>query len=141
MNYYRFLAASQGESSSGVTMYQALTDLEHRNSTWVNVANCFFHEVAGINVINLYSNQIFSSGSSNLFTPRFGTLCLGFGNTIGALMSVPAIKSINRRTLLLGGQVAFFVVHAFIGYMSYIGSEEGVLLGIFVFLLAYNMTS
>jgi hypothetical protein len=76
-----------------------------------------------------------------LFTPRFGTLCLGFGNTIGALISVPAIKNFNRRFLLIGGQVAFFVTHAFIGYMSYTNNNNGVLAGIFVFLLAYNMTS
>ena len=62
--------------------------------------------MAGINVVNLYSNQIFSSsngGTSKLFTPRSGTLMLGFGNLIGALISIPAIKTINRRTLLLGG--------------------------------------
>jgi|TARA_B110000285_G_C15086442_1_gene596481 hypothetical protein len=42
---------------------------------------------------------------------------------------------------LIGGQVAFFLTHAFIGYMSSIDNNNGVLLGIFIFLLAYNMTS
>lgn len=141
MEYLRFLASQQGKSSSGVTLWQALTDPEYRASTWINVGNCFFHEVAGINVINLYSNQIFSSGTSSLFTPRTGTLCLGFGNLIGALISVPAIKNFNRRTLLIGGHFSFFVCHAFIGYMSLLDNNNGVLVGIFAFLLAYNMTS
>lgn len=118
MNYIRFLASQQGKSSSGVTLWEALTKPEWRQSTWVNVGNCFFHEVAGINVINLYSNQIFASGTSSLFSPRSGTLCLGFGNLIGALMSVPALKIAGRRTLLIGGNFSFFVCHAFIGYMS-----------------------
>jgi len=56
-------------------------------------------------------------------------------------MSVPAIKNFNRRTLLLSGQFSFFACHAFIGYMSYIGNESGVLAGIFVFVLAFSMTS
>ena len=110
-------------------------------STWVNVGNCFWHEFAGINVINLYSNQIFKSGNGSLFTPRFGTLLLGFGNLIGAVIAIPVIKSVNRKTLLLGGNVAFTIIHSFIAYMSYIGNESGVLSGIFVFLIVYSMTS
>lgn len=120
MKYLKYLTSLQGASSSGVTLWQSLTDKEYRMSTWINVAICFFHEMAGVNVINLYSNQIFSEGSSSLFTPRFGTLCLGFGNVIGAVTGIPAIRKLNRRTLLVGGHVSFTLIHAFIGYMGYV---------------------
>ena len=103
-------------------MWEALFDKEYRMSTWVNVGICFFHELSGINVINLYSSQIFAQGSSQLFTPRTGTLCLGFANAIGATIGIPAIKKINRRPLLIGGHLSFLITHAFIGYMSYIGN-------------------
>jgi hypothetical protein len=122
-------------------MWEACTNKEYRWSTWVNVGICFWHEVAGINVINLYSNQIFASGSSSLFSPRFGTLCLGFGNLIGALLGIKTIKTFNRRPILIGGHVIFTIVHAFIGYMSHIGNQNGVLAGVFVFLVAYQATS
>jgi len=56
MTYLKYLASLQGDSSSGVTMWEALSDPEYRMATWVNVGICFWHEVAGINVINLYSN-------------------------------------------------------------------------------------
>lgn len=141
MKYLKYLASLQGDSSSGVTLWEALSHKEYRISTWINVANCFWHEFAGINVINLYSNQIFSSGSSSLFTPRFGTLLLGFGNLLGAVIGIPFIARFNRRTLLIGGNIACTITHCLIGYMSYIGNENGVLAGIFGFLIAYSMTS
>ena len=76
-----------------------------------------------------------------MFTPRFGTLCLGFGNLIGATIAIPVLKNFKRRPLLIAGHFTFTVTHAFIGYMSYIGNENGVLAGVFIFLIAYGMTS
>ena len=60
---------------------------------------------------------------------------------IGALIGISAIKRFNRRQILIGGHLAFTIIHSFIGYMSYIGNQNGVLAGVFVFLVAYGMTS
>ena len=66
---------------------------------------------------------------------------LGFANAIGATVGIPAIKKINRRPLLIGGHLSFTLLHGFIGYMSYIENQNGVLAGTFVFLVAYGITS
>ena len=50
-----------GEDSSEISMKEALTDPKYKRATIVNMWYCFFHEVAAINVINYYSNQIFNT--------------------------------------------------------------------------------
>ena len=47
-----------GKDSSGLTVNDALCNDQYRKATWVNIGYIIFHELTGINVIMLYSNQM-----------------------------------------------------------------------------------
>ena len=47
-------------NSSGLTLKDALFNPQYRRATWINIVQIIFHECTGINVINFYSNTIFS---------------------------------------------------------------------------------
>lgn len=50
------LQANMGGDTTGLSLKDALFDPKYRKATWINVGYIFFHEFAGINVINLYSS-------------------------------------------------------------------------------------
>lgn len=58
--YIAFLRKSCGKKSSGYTIADALTHPNCRKCTWTNIGYIIFHELTGINVILIYSNQIFT---------------------------------------------------------------------------------
>jgi hypothetical protein len=39
------------ETTSGVTIIDALCNPKYRRATWINIGYIFFHEMTGINVI------------------------------------------------------------------------------------------
>ena len=94
-------------------------------------------------MINLFSNTIFvqtiQPGSS--FTPRLGTLCIGFANLIGAYLSVFTLTAFNRRTILLFGHTSFAIIHFYIGFSNDHQNNIGVLIGMFCFVLVYMNTT
>lgn len=71
--YYNKIKENCGENTSELTIKDALCNPMYRKSTWVNMGYIVFHELTAINVINLYSNQMFKqmedSGTA-WFTPR-----------------------------------------------------------------------
>jgi hypothetical protein len=109
-------------------------------ATWVNIAYIIFHELTGINVIMLYSNQMFNqmaSSNPNSLSPRKGTYLVGIVNLLSSLLSTQVVKCFGRRTLVIWGHLGMAITHALVGYFSYIGMDIGVLIGILVFLLVY----
>lgn len=73
------ISENLGEDSSKLSMKDAISNPLYKRATIVNIGYVFFHEVAAINVINYYSNQIFkeSEQGGSSFTPRLGTLFVG----------------------------------------------------------------
>ena len=50
------LSSKLGSDTTGLTMKDAIFNPQYCKATWVNIGYIFFHEFAGINVINLYSS-------------------------------------------------------------------------------------
>ena len=123
------------------------TDEQYCRASWVNIINIIFHELAGINVIMLYSNIILTdifgedTGESKGFTPRQGTYVVAGINLIGATTAVWTINKFGRRILLLWGHILFAFFHAMIGVSIIVEWNAGVLIGICAFLFSYQNTS
>lgn len=116
------------------------TDENYMRASWVNVANMFFHEVAGINVILQYSNTILDTilgDSSSGFNARTGSYMISLTNLSAAIVSVWTINNFGRRTLLLLGHSGMTVIHTLIGLFIMIQFNVGVLVGICTFLVIY----
>ena len=68
----KILKDSMGQGSSGLTLKDGLLDERYRRATWINFTYIIFHELTGINVINLYSSQMLREmqGHGGTLTPR-----------------------------------------------------------------------
>lgn len=116
------------------------TDENYMRASWVNVANMFFHEVAGINVILQYSNTILDTilgDADSGFNARTGSYMISMTNLVAACISVWTVNAYGRRTLLLLGHSSMTVIHALIGTFIMTGFNVGVLVGICTFLFVY----
>ena len=56
--YVEVIRSLCGKDSSDLTLYDGVADPRYRIATWVNIFYIIFHELTGINVINMYSNTM-----------------------------------------------------------------------------------
>lgn len=139
------LKRTMGKSSSNLTLRDALFNPQYRNATWINFVYIIFHELTGVNVINLYSNQMLKqmqdNGSSSL-SPRTGTYIIGVVESVSALFaSLVMIKIFGRRTLVLWGHAAMGVTHLMIAIYNNRGNSTGIIVMMNLFMVAYQTTS
>lgn len=102
-----------------------------------------FHELTGINVINLYSTTMFKEmhkGGGGI-APRTGTYIVGVFNVVGTACSILFVNNFGRKTLLIWGHILIAIVHAMVGYFNVEGNNNGVVAMIMVFLFVYGNTS
>ena len=99
-HFDRFVAefekSKKMQGSSKVSIQQALCkDENYMRATWVNIADIFFHEMTGINVILQYSNtileNIFGDDTSSGFNARTGTYVISWINFLSAGLAVYTI--------------------------------------------------
>jgi len=63
--YIAKIRSVSGAGSSGLTLKDALFNPQYRTATWVSIGYIIFHELTGVNVINMYSHNIFESMSGS----------------------------------------------------------------------------
>lgn len=103
-------------------MVDATSNPKYRKATWVNIGYIIFHELTGINVIMLYSTEIFktmkNSEGENTIEPRTGTILVGFVDVVAATMAFYVVKRLGRRTLLLWGHIGIAICHGLVAYFN-----------------------
>ena len=124
-----------GANSSGLTLKDALCNDRYRKATWVNLGYIVFHELTGVNVIALYSNQMFKQMQTPSFkiTPREGTYLVGVVATLSTLVSVFIVKFFGRVTLVVWGHAGIAIVHICIALCDKYHNSIGVLIFILLF--------
>jgi Na+/melibiose symporter-like transporter len=119
----------------------AVANPKYRKATWVNIGYIIFHELTGINVIMLYSTEIFkqmkNSEGENTIKPRTGTILVGFIDVVGAAMAFALVKRFGRRTLLIYGHIGIAICHALVGYFNNQSNDIAVLFSILMFIIIY----
>ena len=130
-----------GKDSSKLTLKDALVDRKYRKATWVNIGYIIFHELTGINVIMLYSTEIFksmkNSDGENTIKPRTGTILVGLIDVVGATMAFAVVKRIGRRALLIYGHVGIAICHGLVAYFNTKDNDIAVLFCILLFIIIY----
>lgn len=103
------------------------------------MANVIFHELAGINIIFLYSdvilNQVLTGGG--FFTPRVGVYTINIVNTIASIISVWTVRKFGRRPLLLYGFAGIFICHLLTGTFILTKFNIGIILMMCAFMAVY----
>lgn len=140
MKYIERINSSSGNKTSDLTLSDALCNPQYRTATWVNVGYIIFHELTGINVINLYCNTIFKSMDKDgtaFFTPRQGVYLVGLSTFLASFMSTQTVRFFGRKPLLIFGHLGIAVVHALVAIFNINGVSIGVVLMILLFIFVY----
>ena len=127
--------ANMGAGSSKLTLGDALCNDRYRRATWVNLGYIVFHELTGVNVIALYSNQMFKQMQSPSFklTPREGTYLVGVVASLSSLTSTWVANNFGRVTLVVWGHAGIAIVHVCIALCNKYHNSIGVLIFILLF--------
>lgn len=142
--YIEKIKQSSGNKSTNLTLNDALFNDQYRTATWVNIGYIIFHELTGINVINLYCNTIFKQMASNgnaVLTPRQGVYLVGIVSFLSSFLSTTTVKIIGRKPLLIGGHILIAAVHAGVATFNIEGIDIGVVIMVLVFIFVYQNTS
>lgn len=98
-----------------------------------------FHELTGINVILMYSSQIFKEmnkdGSS--ISPKEGVLIQGFVNFGAAILALGTVKILGRKTLLIIGHIGMAIAHIVVAICEINHIDVGVLVNVMIFIAIY----
>lgn len=144
MKYIHKIKSIMGQGSSGLTLRDALFNPEYRRATWTNIGCMIFHELAGVQIFNLFSNTIFKNIDQNgtgPLTPRQGVYLLGLFKVIAGTISLFTVKFFKRKTLLILGHILIAVAHAGVAIFSIEGMSLGALAMVLFFQLVYDNSS
>lgn len=130
---------SQKETTSASLKEAFFTNKEYTRGSWVNIGNIIFHELAGINVINLYSNTILNNILSDdaKFTPRQGSYVIGVVQAIASGFCLWTLKTFGKRPLLIWGHLGIAASHFMVAIFTIKEIDIGVLTMICVFICIY----
>jgi major inositol transporter-like SP family MFS transporter len=136
------LTSTISKATSKVTLKEAFcTDERYKKASWINVADITFHELTGINSILIFSNTILATITDGGLSPRVGTAIIGFVNFASAASAFLVLQRIGRRPLLIWGHTGIAIAHFAIGVMTILAFDWGILVGICVFIIIYELTS
>lgn len=138
------LRQSMDKGTSDLTLKDGLFNERYRTATWINIVYMIFHELTGINVINLYSGQMLKEmqGHGGSLTPRQGTYLIGIANCLTNLSATLfTVKHVGRRTLVIYGHFAMAVAHLLLGVFNNHHQDNMVLVMMMLFIVAYQSTS
>ena len=131
------------KNSNKVNIKRALTDPEYKKATWTNFVYMIFHELAGNNVIQMYSHQMFleMSQGGGFVTPTTGTILLGVAHLIGSSSGIYVVPRVGRVLLLVLGHLGIAGCHAAVGVFNIYDKNTGVVTFMCLFLAIYQLTS
>lgn len=143
----RMERSTQKETST-ITLNDALYGPDYKQSTYVALMVILFHELVGDSAILLYSTEIFkrmesynTDGSSNMISPRTGTIIIGVFNLLAHIPAVYLINRLPRRTLIIGGHIMIAVCHLMIGLFALGDNDWGVILFMVLFIVTTVITN
>ena len=139
-NLISYIEKSSLRETSFISMRDSVISPLYRRSTWITQALIVFHELTGINAINLYSNQMFQqmAGDKATLTPRQGTYLLGIANMLGVIGAVYLVKRVSRRAMLVPGHVGMGVCHVLVGLFAVYKVNVGVVTMMVCFIMCYQ---
>jgi MFS transporter, SP family, arabinose:H+ symporter len=100
-----------------------------------------FNQLAGINAILYYLNQIFAQAGFSKLSGDVQAVAIGFTNLIFTFVGMSVIDKVGRKTLLLIGAAGTGVCLAGVAYVFYSNQHQGALLWLLVCYIAFFAVS
>jgi hypothetical protein len=102
----------EDEEEEVIGLWQSMTHPDYRMATWVVVGVATANQMAGINVINMFSTDIFTkmeaSGIPMGLDTKTSNYFIGGAGFTGACLANLTVNFLSRRMLLIGGH--FFIM-------------------------------
>ncbi len=96
-----------------------------------------FNQLAGINAILYYLNDIFRAGGFSSVSANQQAVIIGVMNLLATLLGMSVIDKLGRKTLLLIGSVGTAAALAGVAGVFYTGQHRGALLWLLVMYIAF----
>ena len=134
--------AARGNTQDSV--WKALTDKNHRGSSFICLALSIFNNLSGQSVICIYSTAIFemmtSRGAISRYQVKQENSFIGYTAVIGAMLSYFTVSYFSRRVLFIGGHFIMGVLMFLTGYCVQTKQHDPALSCILMFILIFQCT-
>jgi hypothetical protein len=88
-------------------MGAALCNQDFRRASWLVIFISIAIQIAGVNIINIYTTTIFefisASGASSKLSAKTQSYFIGISGFFGAILAAFTINKFSRRAIFLGG--------------------------------------
>ena len=126
-------------------MTQALFDKTYRSSTYIVMLLATFFQLSGMNIISVYSSQIFKSMQDNgiklHFSIQTANWTIGVAGFLAAINATIAFRLLSRRTIYIFGHLfqGLFLLSTFI----FIKTQKplGALFSICLFIVSFQVSA
>ena len=140
---YDELNAANEASSAGsvqVTYGQALCDPKYKKATMLAIAIAFFNQMTGVNLISIYSTDLFKSFPEGGITPTTGSALVGVAQFVGCLIAPLLGLCMGMKPIFVGGQVAMGLAELGVAICIHNNGTTSTTIFILLFLMCYQAT-
>ena len=120
-------------------------DKDYRVATWMCAFIAVAQQMAGCNIVNMYSTIIFegiaSQSDSVPLTPTACSYFIGCSGFVGAIFAAFTCLYFTRRTVFIGGHVSMGIANIVCGVCVNQHNEIGALLGMCVMVISFQASS
>lgn len=110
---------------------------QHRLPVFLAISIGLFNQLAGINAILYYLNDIFLKAGFSKVSSDLQAVAIGLTNLIFSMAAITVIDKVGRRALLLTGSVGTAACLAAVAWVFSSGSHEGLLIWLLVGFIAF----
>ncbi len=116
----------------GGLQQQKLFTRRYRLPVFLAISIGFFNQLAGINAILYYLNDIFASAGFSQVSTNVQTVIIGIANLLATLLGISIIDKLGRKTLLLIGSVGTCLCLSGVAYVFATNTHQHALLALLV---------
>jgi sugar porter (SP) family MFS transporter len=114
---------------------------EHRTPILLAVSLAMFNQLAGINAILYYSNDIFAAAGYGRLSADLQTVAIGATNLLFTMLGLALIDSVGRKTLLLVGAAGMAICLSLAAAIFWGALSRSLLLGVLIGYIAFFASS
>lgn len=110
---------------------------QHRLPVFLAISIGLFNQLAGINAILYYLNDIFLKAGFSKVSSDLQAVAIGLTNLIFTMAAITVIDKFGRRALLLTGSIGTAACLAAVAWVFSSGSHEGLLIWLLIGFIAF----
>ena len=119
------------------TAHEPVFQWKYRYPLFLAISIGAFNQLAGINAILYYLNNLFTEAGSSQESAYLKAIAIGFANLVCTIVGMSVIDKLGRKTLLLIGAAGTASCLATVSWIFTTNSHTGALLGVLITYIAF----